>query len=152
MSRVRGVGERPNYPIDGDATFDKEGYCLSPGDDGGDHVDKASGTDPFLGVNHKSTYDIEDEELESGGGPYPSDSQDGQGGMAVEQDGVVNMLCASGATYTPGEAVYLSGTAGVADNSSTGNTRVGTVYKEVDLSGASSPDHVPVNITGELGP
>lgn len=152
MSRVRGVGERPNYYLDSDVTLDQEGYCLTKGNDGPEHLRKASGTDTFVGVNHKSTYDIEDEELESGGGPWPSDSADGQGGMAVEQDGWPNMLCASGATYNVGDVVYLSGTAGVADKSSTSNTRVGVVAKHIDLSDESSPGLVPVCITGELGP
>lgn len=150
MSRVRDVNENPSYPIDSDTSFDKEGYCLGPGNDGGDHLRKATGTDAFMGVNHKSSYDQYDETIESGGGPQPVDSQDGMGQMAVEQDGIVNMLCADGATYSTGDAVYLSGTAGIADNASTSNTQVGTVYKEVDLSGASSPDHVPVQITGHV--
>ena len=148
MARILTVGERYNYPLDDDCTLDKEGYCLGPGDDGGDALHKATGTDPFMGVNHKSTYDVEDEVLESGGGPYPAASSDGQGGMAVEQDGVVNMLCVEGVVYGTGDTVYLSGTAGVADNASTGNTVVGKVFKEMDLTDASSPDWVPVQITG----
>jgi hypothetical protein len=150
MSRVRDVNENPSYPIDADTSFDKEGYCLGPGNDSGETLRKASGTDTFMGVNHKSSYGIEDETIESGGGPYPARSDDGMGEMAVEQDGWPNVLCESGATYEVGDKVYLSGTAGVASKSTTSNTRVGTVAKEVDLSGASSPGHVPVQITGHV--
>lgn len=150
MSRVRDVNERPSYPIDSAVDLDQEGYCLGPGADGGDHLGKASGTDVFMGVNHKSSFDRTDDTLESGGGPQPISNSDGMGEMAVEQDGVVNMLCASGAVYSMGDAVYLSATAGVADNASNTNTRVGTVYKEVDLTDESAPTTVPVNITGHV--
>lgn len=150
MTRPKPIGEEQDYPIDADTSFDQEGYCLGPGNDGGDHLRKATGTDAFMGVNDKSSYNVDDSVLESGGGPYPETDTDGMGHMAVLQDGIVNMLCASGNVYNAGDEVYLSGTAGIADNASTGNTRVGTVYKTMDLSGASSPELVMVHITGHI--
>lgn len=150
MTRVRDVNERPSYPVADSTTFDQEGYCLTHAGNGNDEVQKTQATgDVFLGVNHKSSYDVEDDTLESGGGPYPNDGSGGMGGMAVEQDGVVNMLCESGSVYNPGDAVYLSSTAGVANKTDSGSdTQVGKVYKRFDLSGDSSPQLVAVNITG----
>lgn len=147
---VSDVGDRRNYKADTGTGFDKQGYCLTQGDDGGETVKKASLEDPFLGVNFRSTLDETDDEVLTGGsglGP----------GVAVEQDGVVNMLCKEGSVYNPGDVVYLSDRAGVADNvsdtdaDSAGDTRVGTVVRHIDLSGADAEDWVPVEITGELG-
>lgn len=152
---VSDVGDRRSYDADTGAGFDKQGYCLTQGDDGGETVKKATLADNFLGINFRSTLDETDDEVLTGGsglGPQ----------VAVEQDGVVNMLCKEGNVYNPGDDVYLSDRAGVAglqkEYDTTGDgatdttaTQVGTVVRHIDLSGASSEDWVAVEITGHLG-
>lgn len=158
MARVREVGDNPNYPLDSDESLDEEGYCLMPGNDGEDHVRKTgSASAPFIGVNHKSSKEVDgyrSETLNTGGGPYPHGANDGgQGGMAVEQDGIVMMQAETGNEYNPGDAMFLSSTAGAANNADSGSdTRVGTVYKHTDHTNTDgSTALVPVNITGFIG-
>lgn len=139
---VSNVGDRKSYDCADDTSFDYQGYCLTV--DGNGDVVKATQTDPFLGVNFFSSKGPEDEVIESGD-PVP-----------VEQDGWVNMLCSEGNEYNIGDPVYLSQTAGVADNvadtgaTGTDDTRVGTVMRHRDLTGDSSPKWVVVSITGHV--
>ena len=157
MSRAREVGDNISYHLDSDESLDAGGYCLTTGDDDGDTVKKTdSASATFLGTNQKSSAEVvgmRREELNTGGGPRPYADEDGQGGMAVEQDGVVMMRCETGNDYAMGDAVYLSSTNGVANNSDSGsNTQVGVVSRSVDHSDTSGDVAlVAVNITGYVG-
>lgn len=135
---ARELGDRPSHPADSGQTFDGEGYALTTGSDSPDSVAKADSVgDTFVGVNYRERH------LPGRHGGLEDGPQ-----VAVQQEGVVNVLCAS-ANYGLGDPVYLSGTAGVANKTDSGSdTRIGTVAKSNDLSGADGPELVRVNITG----
>lgn len=144
MSRPQDVGDNKNYYADDDTGFDSEGYLLIPGDDSGNRQVQKYPADgaayEFVGVNHMSTYNYDDTEVEMG---QP---------VAVHQEGEVNVL-AEPANYTFGEEVHAGDSnAGVADKS--GNTAtgvaVGSVAEDRDLSGESGPAILAVNITGRV--
>lgn len=149
MAGTRELGERRNYVWDSDEGADREGYCLTPGDDGGAAVQKTtSASDKFVGVNHDSTY--------SKGYPAHDTRRSVEQGQmeSVKREGVVNVLCEAGNVYDTFDEVFLSSTNGVANNSDSGSdTRVGTVDLNegegpIDLTDADEPQLVPVDITG----
>lgn len=141
---VRKLGDRPSHVMDDDAALESEGYLLTSGADGDDNVAKTTAaTDTFVGVSYRSTKELagRDPELLYG---EPT---------AVQQEGVVNVLCEEGSTYNFGEMVYVSDTVdGVATGTeATDAVTVGMVANTKDLSGADGPGLVHVNITGHVG-
>ena len=142
MSRTRAMGDDMSYQADSTVGFDSEGYCLTPGDDNGDTVKKATLEDNFVAVNKASTYNADDTQVRTG---EPVD---------VHMDGEVNVLCKEGVDYTFGTKLYLSDVPGVADSNvdtdggGTDDSFVGKVAEGVDLTGASGPGLVPVQISG----
>lgn len=150
---VRDLGDRPNYYLDdGEDGFDSQGYVLTAGSDD-NSIARASEEDVFFGVNVRSTLDETDDEV------LDNDSfqQNLKQGVAVAQEGVVNVYCEEGHDYQRGDAVYMSEDEGIAskDDDPAGDgsiepTRVGTVMRDNDLSDESSHDWVVVSITGHV--
>lgn len=142
MGATRNLEDKPSYPTDSTVSFDGEGYVCTTGSDGPDSVAKAKNNDVFVGINTISTKSPDDRSI------YEGDP------IALHQEGEVNVLCAAGSNYQLGDPVYMSDTAGIADKNSdsnadgTADTRIGTVAESTDLTGASGPRLVPVNITG----
>lgn len=134
------LGDRVSRPADDDVGFDSRGYVLAPGDDGPNTVKKATDADDsVVGVNYRSTLDLEDQNVDTG---RP---------VAVQLDGYGPVL-AAGDTYELGDAVYvdsLNHEAGVVSKTGDG-VFVGTVMDEKDTS-EYDIQLVQVNFTGKTG-
>lgn len=133
------LGDRVSRVADDDEGFDSRGYVLTAGDDGANTVKKATDGDTFVGVNYRSTLDLEDQNVETG---RP---------VAVQIDGYGPVL-AAGDTYELGDKVYVDSAtheAGVVSKTGAG-AFVGVVMDEKDTSD-SDIQLVQVNYTGKTG-
>lgn len=139
MSRPNDVGDNKNYYADDGVGFDSEGYVLAPGDNDGERNVKPhpAGGEPFVGVNHKSTYNYDDTEVLMG---EP---------LAVHQEGEVNVL-AEPEAYTLGTEVFVDPSGGTVSTADNTNMPVGSVAEDRDLSGETGPAILAVNITGRV--
>lgn len=151
----KNMGEKVSMQCDSGVGLDQQGYLLKEGADGPEAVQKTSApTDSVLGVNYFSTMNADDTEVLQGIT------------VPVIHDGYPNVLCADGYVYQSGDAVYVSdpsnadGYEGVATadadpagDGSVSPTKIGTVPPgyDIDHTGASGPELVPVDITNELG-
>lgn len=138
---ARNLGERKS--LTAEEGLDQQGYLLAEGSSPDAAVKTSAATDSVVGVNYFSTFNADDTEVLSDI-PVP-----------VIHDGYPLVLCESGNTYQSGDAVYVSANVnGVASTTqATDAVKVGNVVTGVnkDLTGASGPELVQIDITSNLG-